>query len=504
MTAIREAELWFKRLFRNNPAPMALTTAADATLVDVNDAFLATTGYDRDEVIGRSTTALNLPVDPDAFAAASRQLREKGRIAGVELRIRRKDGAIRCGLFHGELIPTHDQHVILTVMTDMTDRKRTQEALAKSEERLRLALEAASDGIWDWDIAANTVDWNPRCFTMLGFRPGAFRVSIETWRDLLHPDDREAATATLSSHINAGKAFAVEFRLRRADGTWLWVLGRGRPVAWDDAGQPTRVVGTHTDIDGMMQVQYSLIEARHAAEHASRAKSEFLAGMSHELRTPLNSILGFSSALLTPGPTETREPKTRDYLQHIHGSGEHLLQLINDILDLSAVEAGKMVIQAEPVDVVNTCRSCLTMVSEPAAKGSVTLDFEPGPHPPNLHADERRVRQVLLNLLSNAVKFTPPGGRVSLSIRAQNDGTLDLIVTDTGIGMDTAALDKAMKPFEQVENVLSRRHDGIGLGLPLTARLMDLHGGTLTLDSAPGMGTTATATFPAERVRGAD
>ncbi|SDD65353.1 PAS domain S-box protein [Rhodospira trueperi] len=504
MTAISEAELWFKRLFRNNPAPMALATASDATLVDVNDAFLATTGYDREEVIGQSTAALNLPVDPDAFDAASRQLREKGRVAGVELRIRRKDGGIRYGLFYGELIAAHDRHVFLTVITDVTKRKRTEEALAKSEERLRLAFEAASDGIWDWDIANDTIDWNPRCFAMLGFHPGAFPVSVQTWRDLLHPDDREVAAATVAAHINEGKAWALEFRLRRTDGTWLWVLGRGRPVAWDEAGQPTRAVGTHTDIDGMKQVQQSLIEARQAAEYASLAKSEFLAGMSHELRTPLNSILGFSSALLTPGPTETRELKTRNYLQHIHGSGEHLLQLINDILDLSAVEAGKMVLQDGPIDVVDVCRNCMTMVSKPAAKGNVALIFEAGPRPPVLHADERRVRQVLLNLLSNSVKFTPSGGRVTLSIHERDDGTLALVVTDTGIGMDTAALDKAMRPFEQVENVLSRRHDGIGLGLPLTARLMDLHGGTLCLDSEPGTGTTATATFPAARVRPAD
>ena len=500
LTAEREAEDWFERLFRNNPAPMALNRLSDGAFLQVNEAFESTTGYHRDEVLGRTIATMGLFADPSEGEAFWAAVASTSRLRSHELGVRRKDGAIRHGLFHAEPLEGPDGPILLSVMIDVTARKQAEEALARSETQVRLALEATSDGLWDWNVSADVVTWHPRCFTMLGYRPDAFSLSFEHWRDLLHPDDRAACEARITESLAEGRAFSLEMRLRRADGGWLWILGRGKPVAWDSAGQPTRMVGTQTDIDAMKRVEQSLTEARVAAEQASLAKSEFLASMSHELRTPLNSIIGFSTLLVDGHLGPLQPDKAVRYLSDIRGSGEHLLALINDILDLSAVEIGKLAINSEILDVAALCRDSLGLVTVSADQAGVVLDLDLPAALPALVADARRGRQVLLNLLSNAIKYTDAGDRVTLWARPTPEGGLALGVSDPGIGMDAEGLAKAMRPFERVDNVMSRRHDGIGLGLPLSARLMALHGGTLTLDSAPGEGTVATATFPPERV----
>jgi len=500
LTAELDVKTWFERLFRNNPAPMALTALSDHRFLDVNDAWQALIGYRREEVLGQPAMALGLFAEPAQAEPLLQSLIRTGRLSDAEISVRCRDGRRLCGLFHIEVLERQDGAMALSVMIDVTARKQAEDRLASSEEQFRLALEASRDGLWDWDVDSKRVTWHPRCFTMLGYPPDAFQVSFETWRELMHPDDRAAAEQEVGRGLQEGRAFSIEFRLRRADGDWLWILGRGKAVAWDDSGRPTRVIGTHSDIEAQKRSERSLAEARIAAEHASRAKSEFLASMSHELRTPLNSVIGFSSLLLdgTFGPLGNE--RVSEYLNDIRGSGEHLLGLINDILDLSAVEAGKMEIDSQPVDVAEVCHNSARFVAAMAHQQSVTVDLDMADGLPPLIGDERRIRQVLLNLLSNAIKYTPTGGTVSLTARRTYDGGLALSVADTGVGMDADGLAKAMRPFERTENVLSRRHDGIGLGLPLSARLMMLHDGTLTLDSAPGQGTVAKAVFPPSRL----
>jgi signal transduction histidine kinase len=226
----------------------------------------------------------------------------------------------------------------------------------------------------------------------------------------------------------------------------------------------------------------------------------FLANVSHELRTPLNAIIGFSELIkdqrFGPGASE----QYRDYAKDIHESGIHLLSLINDLLDLSKIEAGKFELHDEQVDVGDIIGASLRLLGERAGAASVELDVE-APHDlPSLRADERVVKQILINLLSNAIKFTPAGGRVSIAAGAEPDGTLALCISDTGIGIGEEQLQKAMSPFEQVDSSLPRKYDGTGLGLPLTKGMVELHGGSLQIDSALGRGTTVRVSFPKERV----
>jgi signal transduction histidine kinase len=239
--------------------------------------------------------------------------------------------------------------------------------------------------------------------------------------------------------------------------------------------------------------------ALNVAATASQAKSQFLATMSHELRTPLNAIIGFSEMLAgeTFGPLgDERYP---DYARSIHASGRHLLQLINDILDFTRLDAGRLELHDEEIDLSDLVADTLRMIELEAARAGIALEIALDDDLPLLRADARRVRQVLLNLLSNAVKFTPRGGAVRLTAISRGS-ELDIVIADTGIGIAAEDIPRALERFGQVDSSLSRKYEGTGLGLPLARRLMELHGGRLDLESAVGIGTTVTANFPGERL----
>jgi signal transduction histidine kinase len=243
-----------------------------------------------------------------------------------------------------------------------------------------------------------------------------------------------------------------------------------------------------------------LVAANEKAEFASRTKSEFLANMSHELRTPLNAIIGFSELMgnATLGPLGN--PKYEEYTKDINDSGRHLLALINDILDLSKVESGADEIHEEQIQIREVVGSVITMVKGRAQKGGVKLELEVSDHLPALRADIRKLKQILVNLLSNAIKFTDPGGKVTFRIWCRTGSGYVFQVADTGIGIALDDIPKALSPFQQVDGDLNRKYEGSGLGLPLTKSLVELHGGSLDLQSRLGVGTTVTVRLPEERV----
>lgn len=246
-----------------------------------------------------------------------------------------------------------------------------------------------------------------------------------------------------------------------------------------------------------------MMSAIERAELANRSKSEFLANMSHELRTPLNSILGFAELL----QIEKSEPYTpeqyREYARDIHESGNHLLDLINDILDISKIEAGKYELREEDVHFSKIVSICSRLIMERARDRGLNVTICDTAHVPILWGDNRALKQVLLNLLSNAVKFTRKGGDVTVSADVDANGNFSFTVADTGIGIPPEDIEKALKPFVQLDNNFTRKHDGTGLGLPLAKSLMDMHQGSLTIQSKPGSGTRVTATMPAYRVKNA-
>jgi PAS domain S-box-containing protein len=313
----------------------------------------------------------------------------------------------------------------------------------------------------------------------------------------IHPDDRPLVAEHMRRRLSGQETVShYEFRLNRPDGSIVWVDTAAALVKWD--GQPASLSWL-SDITHRKQMEEELIKSKDAAEFANRTKTEFLANMSHELRTPLNAIIGFAEVIKDEmfGPVGLK--KYSDYANDIHNSGRHLLDLINDILDLSKLEAGKMALHEADVALRTVIEDCVMLVRDRVEKGGILFvtDVEQGL--PRLRCDERALKQVLLNFLSNAIKFTPRGGEVKLTARCAPDG-IAIAVSDTGIGMGENEVAIALAAFGQIDSKLARKHQGTGLGLSIAKSLIELHEGTLMVKSAPKAGTTMTALFPVSRI----
>ncbi len=380
-------------------------------------------------------------------------------------------------------------------LTDITERKQTEQALREREEQLRLALRSAEAGAWVLDIAEDRLVWSEEMYRIYGVDPQREKPSSEIWLARLHPEDRPRVEAVSDEILGrVQREYQVEFRIVHPQTGTRWILARGQVEHGDD-GQPVRISGITVDNTERKLAEIALEEAKLQAETANRSKSEFLATMSHELRTPLNAIIGFAELIKSEMFGPVGAACYRAYAGDIHTSGEHLLELINEILDLSKIEAGRVILSPEPVDLGRLGESCLALVRPRANEGRLRLAAEIPHDVPAVWADELRLKQILLNLLSNAVKFTPAGGDVRIGARRVGN-LVAVTVMDTGIGMRPDEIAVALEPFRQLESALSRRYEGTGLGLPLAKRLTEVLGGQLAIDSVAGAGTIVTVTLP--------
>jgi signal transduction histidine kinase len=334
------------------------------------------------------------------------------------------------------------------------------------------------------------------------------KVAVElAWEDVLGVQER-AVDRLLLVLLGVALLAAVAAWLlaEMAVLRWVAVLGdAARRFGRGDFEHRARVrgVGELSALANAFNSMADLLSSRHRElEAANRTKSQFLATMSHELRTPLNAIIGFSSLILME--EETANEQHLEYVKDINESGLHLLAIINDILDLSKIEAGKMDLVEEIVDLRQTVRSVVQLIAPRAGQAELTIAEIGDASLPLLSADAQKLKQILLNLVSNAVKFTPPGGKVTVATAVTDDGGLAMSVADTGIGIAAENLSKVLDPFVQIDGSLSRSHPGTGLGLSLVKAMAELHGAKLLIESEPGRGTTATVVFPPERVVAAD
>ena len=390
---------------------------------------------------------------------------------------------------------------VLTVCTDISDKKRREKTLRETQERYTLAMHGANEGLWDWNITSGELYISPRVMAILHLDKTDKPMAAADWLGLIRPDDVERYKATIRQHLRGEvPVYQCEYRVVGSDDVERWVFDRGLALR-DSTGRAYRMAGSIGDITERKIAEAELQAAIEQAQLASRAKSEFLANVSHELRTPLNAIIGFSEIMKEEmfGPLGAKEYKS--YVEDIKYSGQHLLELINDILDVSKAEAGKHSLQEADIDLQTCVQICLRLVAERAAEGNVELAVDIPEDLPPLNADERKLKQMLINLLSNAVKFTPSGGQVRIAAEIVDDGALHVVVTDTGIGMSEPDIELALKPFEQVDSSFNRKYEGTGLGLPIVKSLIELHGGGLEMRSQPGVGTSATLRFPARRIR---
>jgi len=386
----------------------------------------------------------------------------------------------------------------LAVMVQMV-HQQSEGAVRAGEERYRLLAEHANDMITRHDDKGRVVFASLAAQQLLG--EPVQKVLGDGLFERVHVADRPAYLTALSRCQTNNEAIAVEFRVRRA-GTgetarYAWVEMRCRPMPPADGARRDRsgIVAVTRDITEHKAQEAALLKARDEAESASRAKTQFLASMSHELRTPLNAIIGFSEILNRELFGALGEARYRDYSRLIYESGEHLLNVVNDILDMSKIEAGKFKIVKEPFDVASLVNSCCDIMRHTAEQRSLSLMVDVTPGIPELAADKRACKQMLLNVISNAIKFTESGGWVRVSARVQ-EGNVVFEVSDNGIGIADQDLQRLGSPFVQANSSYDRSHEGAGLGLSVVKGLARLHDGSLELTSTLGQGTTATIALP--------
>jgi PAS domain S-box-containing protein len=370
--------------------------------------------------------------------------------------------------------------------------------LAQSEARFRDFAQTSSDWFWETDelhrftfISEGVRDFGQDPSS----RIGRHRVELATDSGS-DPAKWQAHLATLNRH----EPFRDFVYTRKVGPQPENIISISGGPYLDPSGRFLGYRGTGRDITEQVHAERALHHAKDGAEAANLAKSQFLANMSHELRTPLNAIIGFSE-MMERGLAGPIGLKQLEYAGLVHKSGEHLLNIINDILDLARVDSGKFELRDEnDVDPRSIIDACVSLLRERATAGLLTLTTDISPRVPLLVADPTRLKQILLNVLSNAVKFTEPGGSVVVALRHEPDGSVSFAVSDTGPGMTPDEIVTALEPFGQVDDSHTRRHEGTGLGLPLARRLAALHGGSLGIQSEKGAGTTVTVTLPVTRV----
>ena|GEM_PF-6804332 len=380
---------------------------------------------------------------------------------------------------------------------DLAEQVEAHKRTALELSKLFQAVEQSPHMMFITDLDSNIEYVNAKFIEMTGYDKG--EVIGQNARILQAPNTSCELYQNMWKTLKAGKVWQDELENRRKDGTVFWAMLSISPIVSVD-GDVTHYVAVHEDISERKEAESSMHFAVLQAEIANKTKSELLANMSHELRTPLNAIIGFSSSMQAETFGPLGHDKYREYINDIEDSGRLLLGLISDILDVSAIEAGKMDLNEGPVDLKTLVESSIRLIQYRAVQGDVKICCNLADQMPKFYGDERRMKQILLNILSNAVKFTPPKGTVTLEIHANEVSGFRFTLQDTGVGMDEVELAKAMLPFGQVDRGHNAKHEGTGLGLPLTKGLVELHGGTFEVTSTRGVGTKVRICFKKDRI----
>ena len=496
--AVSESEKRFRAVVEDQ-TDLICRFKPDGALTFLNEAFCRFHGKRSDELLGtkffqtlsKEDAAIplsyinSLPADEPVVSFDHRLQSPDGRAVWHQYRVRR--------LF----LEKGDTREFQAVIQDITQRKESEEALRASENQYRSLIDHIPDVVWIADSHRDLIYISSNIVKVLGYSSVEL-TGNQQWLDRIHPEDAARVELAYQRLFSDGENFDVEYRTCRKDGEWIWL--HNRALATRFRGGVMCADGIFLDVTQRRQTEAALHHTKDAAESANLAKSQFLANMSHELRTPLNAIIGFSEVLAdkTFGDLNERQLK---YSNNILTSGRHLLQLINDILDLAKVEAGHVELMCNTFSVSKALSEVHTIVKALAHKKDIGLEFEVAPELPALCADEGKFKQIMYNLLSNAIKFTPNGGKVLVTATRQDPTGADLspageclrvAVADTGIGINANDQERVFKEFEQVDSSYGRQQQGTGLGLALTKRLVEMHGGCISVESEgiEGKGST--------------
>jgi PAS domain S-box-containing protein len=488
---LRRSEERFANVFNMSPVAITITRAADGRFLDANDALLQMLGYRRDEVVGNSSMAIGFWYSLQERMAMVERIQRQGSVRDFPMRGRTKDGAMLDLLISVDQLELNGEPHLFCFLTNITDRKRAEQALRDSEERFRSIVETTKDWIWWIDVEGCVMYANPAVEDILGYPPEQLlgtRILCH-----LHEEQRAHVEASLSQVVSQKGAWSnLLMRWRHKDGSDRYTQSSAVPIL-DESGELIGYRGSDHDITLLKRYEQNLEEAKHKAEAASQAKSEFLANMSHEIRTPMNAVIGITSLVLN-----TRlSAQQREYLELMKSSADSLLRLLNDILDFSKMEARKLELDPIEFDVREAVGNTLKTFAASASEREIELTCHVAPTVPAvLVGDPGRLAQIIVNLTGNALKFTRQGEvvvRIAAEPQADNStlGTLlHISVADSGIGMTEEQQATIFHAFQQADSSTTRQFGGTGLGLSIVSQLVTLMDGSIRVESALGKGTT--------------
>lgn len=466
-----------------------LVTSYDGRILSANPQALKNYNLTKDELMRRNISSLY--VDKADREALVNELKSKGEVDQMIIPFKRLDGEVVSLMVSAIPFQFEQQPALLTFGVVMTERLEIEKALKASQERFELAALGSGVGLWEYEAKTKKGWFSTRFLEILGYEPTEVSYLPGTWKENIHPDDRDEAFAAFDAHLAQDVPYEINFRMRTAQGEWRWFSGSAKSLRNDD-GRAYRTSGSMIDITEQKIFEQQLSEAKENAEAASKAKSDFLSNMSHEIRTPMNAIIGFTELL----EKEVEGPRLKSFVNTIYSAGNNLLIIINDILELSKIEAGKFRLEktaCNPQHFFNEI-SNIFMVQMRQKNLDFILDIDPKV-PNSIYIDATRLRQVLLNLVGNAVKFTEHG-HIRLNVMAENEDAIhskfDLLleVEDTGIGITEGQESEIFEDFGQAKGQEANRYGGTGLGLSISQRLIEAMGGNISFKSEPGVGTS--------------
>ncbi len=473
--ALRDSELRYRSLIE---AASAITWRCPSSglFIEPQPEWMAFTGQTEAESLRDGWTHAVHPDDLDSVMSKWRAAVERGEPYGDEYRLRRHDRQWRWA--HMEAAPIRDASGAILewfgMGLDITERKEAELALRESRQQLAMALEAGQLGFWDWDVPSGRTQFGGVWAAMLGYDLSTIEPHYRAWEALIHPDDRKAVTGTLMDHIEGRTDFyECEYRLRHRNGSWRWILGRGQVVERNAEGRPLRAIGTHADVTARH-------EAEAAVAEADRRKDEFLATLAHELRNPLAPIRNAVHVLQLKYGSEHSEASLLDMVQR---QVDHLVRLVDELLEISRISRGKIELSKEHVALSKVLRHALETCEPLIDMKSHSVKVSCEDEQLWIYGDVVRLAQIASNIISNAAKYTPPGGRIEV-VAARRDHEVALSVRDNGVGISADMMPRIFDLFTQTQGQIRLSEGGLGIGLALVRKLVELHGGRVEAHSA--------------------
>lgn len=452
----------------------------------VNAGFERMTGYSFDEVIGVNPGQLlqGRETDANEVNKIRTALQNDKRVDSTLLNYRKNGETYWTALTIEKIHDGMGGWQYISIQKDISERINYERLLAARLNRLNLGQACTHIGTWDWNLGTGDVFWTEQVGPIFGYPLGEMETSYENFLAAIHEDDRVRVVAAIDKAVEFGEGYDVEYRIVWPDGTIKWANSKG-DVIKNEKGEAVQMIGIVQDIQRVKDAESELVEAKEAAEKASQAKSEFLSSISHELRTPLNSVLGFSQLLLSDGSLNEDQ---KESVSFIHDSGEHLLNLVNDVLELAKLDVVTKELIAQDVDVDLIIAQCLRLLSRQIEDKGVSVSIQCRTPHPMVRANELRLKQVLLNLLSNAVKYNRPGGTICISCELKSTDSLRMKVSDTGYGINAGRAEEVFTPFSRL-GYENSSIEGVGIGLVITKGLVEAMNGKLGFNSKEGEGS---------------